>query len=202
MIDIDETKKIADGKLRTIYVHPDDENKIVKIYKFKNPLERQRKAVWYKFVLPLVKFDCNKRDLVEHSKARKTGAIIAKHICPYYGLEPTSRGIGLVGERICNQDGKTSQNVASCVKAKGICKLRSAIDELFYLLAENHILFRDAHSGNILVKQNLDDFTLVIIEGLGEGNFVPYSTYSKMLNAKKLYRKKQRLLDFLMREIS
>jgi len=197
MIDINDCKLINAGWQRLVFLHPYDANKILKVFKFENSLEHQRSSVWYKRLMPLAKFDKNLRDIAEHSKARSKGSNVTRHVCEIYGLEETTYGPALTAERVHNSDGSTSLTLYNYVEKHGIVSIRSAIDALFELLRDCHILFRDGHGKNIVVKQVDEQPVLVIVDGLGESNFIPYASLSKFLNGKKLHRKKLRLLKKL-----
>jgi hypothetical protein len=197
MIDIDDCTLIAAGRHRLVFAHPYDANKILKVFRFDRSPESQWSSVWYKRLMPLTKIDSNLRDIAEHRKALRKGRKVARHICELFDLEETSKGPALVGERVHNIDGNTSLTLSDYVNKHGIANVRSAIDVLFKQLSNSHVLFRDAHARNILVKQVDKQPVLVIVDGLGEANFIPYASLSKILNGWKLHRKKLRLVKTL-----
>ena len=153
MIDIDDCTLIAAGRHRLVFDHPYDANKILKVFRFDRSPEYQRSSVWYRRLMPQTKIDSNLRDIAEHRKALRKGSKVARHICELFGLEETSKGPALVGERVHNIDGNISLTLSDYVNKHGIANVRSAIDVLFKQLSDSHVLFRDAHARNILVKQ-------------------------------------------------
>jgi hypothetical protein len=194
MITIDENKLLAIGSSRLIFIHPNDNKKLIKVFKPSQSPEMRRRAVWYKRFRAREKLDENIRDLMEHQKARGKSNKTASSICNVYGIENTNLGEGLVEEHICNNDGKTSATLKDYVQCNGINIVKSYIDDLFELLTDNHILFRDAYEMNILVQELEVGFRLVVVDGLGENNLIPYASISKTLNARKLRHKKERMI--------
>ena len=194
MIIIDEGKLIATGSSRLIYIHPYNNKKLIKILRPSQSPAIQRKAIWYKRLQNLEKFNQNKRDLIEHQRARCKCHKVALHVCNVYGIENTSYGEGLVEEHIYNSDGKTSVTLKKYVQDNGINVVKVYIDDLFELFVDNHILFRDANETNILVQELETGFRLIVVDGLGESNLIPYASISRKLNGRKLRRKKKRMI--------
>jgi hypothetical protein len=194
MIIIDENKLIAIGSSRLIYIHPDNNKKLIKVFKPSQTPEMRRKTIWYKRFQSLEKFNENKRDFIEHQKARGKCHEAALSVCNVYGIEKTNYGDGLIEERICDIDGNTSITLKDYVQNNGLKIVSSNIDDLFDIFSNNHILFRDAYEMNILVQELDVEFRLVVIDGLGESNLIPYASFSKTLNARKLRHKKERMI--------
>ena len=197
MIIIDEAKLIATGTSRLIYIHPYNTKKLIKVFKPSQTPEKRRKAIWYKRLQSLDKFNENKRDLIEHQKARNKCQEIELHVCNVYGMETTNHGEGLVEDHICDSDGKTSVTLWTYVQNNGIEIVKEYIDEMFEIFADNHIVFRDGNEKNILVQRRDAGFGLIVVDGLGESNLIPYASVSKNLNKIKLHRKKDRMIKRL-----
>jgi hypothetical protein len=197
MIIIDEAKLLATGSSRLIYIHPDDDKKLIKVFKPSQTPEKRRKSIWYKRLQSLEKFNENKRDLIEHQRARGKGHKVKLYVCNIYGMETTNHGEGLVEDHICDRDGTTSVTLRTYVHNNGLDFVKEYIDDLFELFADNHILFRDGNEKNILVQDLDTGLRLIVVDGLGENNLIPYATISKKLNARKLRHKKERMIQRL-----
>ena len=119
---------------------------------------------------------------------------MAVFICPIDEIVETNLGPGLVCDLVTNENGQISLSLTEYVRKSGMEATRVQFDLLFELLTQHHILFRDANANNIMVQVQEGKEQLVIIDGLGESNIIPYASASKWLNARKLARKKARIL--------
>ncbi len=104
-------------------------------------------------------------------------------------------GRALVVEHVRNADGRTSDTLGAFVRRHGAAPVLPEIDVFFDRLADHHVVARDPHPKNILVREEPDGaLSLVLIDGFGDPNIIPLATMSKSLNRKKLMRKKSGLI--------
>lgn len=199
MITVDESLLVGSGGNRHVYLHPHDPGKILKIHKPHLTPKHLSQNKWFRRLVPLSHFDANRRDYAEHTKSRARHQELHRHICEIFGHVETNLGHAVIAEHIADTDGSTSLTLQNHA-AQGLPgDIIAPLRQLFTLLAKHHVRFRDANARNILVRRKNDRFDLVIIDGLGEANFIPYGTFSKAMNKRKLYRKADRLVDVLQK---
>ena len=138
MIQLTDDLIFAEGGRRYCFVHPDDSNKCIKTLSPNgDPRKRKNEAVWYKKLRPLSVFDDNKRELKSFRELEKKGEIVWNHFPRCYGIQPTSRGDGMVTDLIRDADGNVSKTVRQYVKAIGKTpEMLDALDEFFNLFSE------------------------------------------------------------------
>jgi len=200
MVDIDESKLIATGTRRRIYRHPGATDKIIKVF-WEDQVPAKRRALrWDRWFKSVRRFDDNENDYREFRRVKRRFGKAISCIYAIYGYADTPLGRGLVAEHVRNADGTTSETLASYVQKHGPSKILPALDTLFEQLARFHVVAKDPHAENIVVRE-LDGggLELVVIDGLGDNNVIPFATISKTLNRNKLMRKKQSLRRRVLR---
>ncbi|MCZ6496698.1 MAG: YrbL family protein [Alphaproteobacteria bacterium] len=194
LLAIDESKLIATGKWRNVYLHPEDETKVLKVYREDRTPADRRARHWYCRALPLSRFDANAKDIRQYRRVARKAPGMLDFICPLFGYAETTRGRALVAGHVRDTDGRTSETLRSYVLNNGLAKIAPALDGLFESLAAHHVTVEDPTAYNILVRQGGAGPELVIVDGLGDPTLIPYKTVSKRLNRRKLMRKKGKLL--------
>ena len=192
---IDDSNLIDSGTRRRIYQHPEDENKILKVFWEDQTPAHRRAQLWYGRFKSLLRFDDNENDYLQYRRAMKHATHPLSGIYTIFGYAETTQGRALVGEHVRDADGGTSVTLLNYLQDHGPSRIFPLVDGLFEELAVNHVVARDPHLENILVRKLEDNaLRLVIIDGLGDPNFIPLASISKKLNRKKLMRKKQTLI--------
>lgn len=192
---IDESMLVDAGTRRKIYRHPEDDNKILKVFREDQIPAKRRARLWYGRLKSLRRFDDNELDYLQYRRAMKHASGPLGCIYTIFGYAETTQGRALVGEHVRNADGATSVTLRRFLQDHGPAKILPLVDEFFEELAANHVVTKDPHLENILVRELAGGaLRLVIIDGLGDPNLIPFATLSKSLNRKKLMRKKQTLI--------
>ncbi len=193
LLAIDQSKLIATGKWRNVYLHPEDETKVLKVYREGRTPAARRARHWYWRVLPLSRFDANAKDVRQYRRVARKAPRMLDFICPLFGYAETTRGRALVAGHVRDDDGRTSETLRTYVLNNGFAKIAPALDGLFESLAAHHVTVEDPTALNILVRQGGGGPVLVIVDGLGDPTVIPYKTVSRRLNRRKLMRKKVKL---------
>jgi len=152
MIKLDTKFLLNSGHKRDIYQYPEDETKIIKIQKTKEKLK-----------------DDNYIEKIYYAHLQKREISFEK-IAKFYGEVQTSRGKGLVFEKITDYDKKVSRTLDEVISKNLISKneLIELINALGKYLKKNRIVFADISFANIMVwEYQKDKFDLKIIDGLG-----------------------------------
>lgn len=192
---IDDSDLIDSGTRRKIYRHPEDENKILKVFWEDQMPARRRAKIWYGRFKSDLRFDDNENDYRQYRRAMEHAPRPLDGIYTIFGYAETTQGRALVGEHVRDADGKTSETLLSYLRKHGPSRILPLVDGLFEELAIHHVVARDPHLENILVRKlEGGALRLVIVDGLGDPNFIPFATISRRLNRKKLMRKKKTLI--------
>lgn len=194
MIKLTDDLIFAEGGRRYCFVHPDDPNKCVKTLSPNgDPRKRKKEAVWYKKLRPLAMFDDNKRELKSFQELEKKGAAVWSHFPHYYGIQPTSRGDGIVTDLIRDADGNISKTVRQYVKARGKTnELLVALELFFDLFRQYLIITRDILDHNLVVQVGSEKLVIYMIDGFGSSEVIPFSLFLKKVGSRKVSRKIKR----------
>lgn len=172
MVELKKELLLGDGGERLVFIHPDDNNKVIKvlqpgikIHNFQNELEFK----YYDFLTK------KNRDFSNITKC--------------FGYIDTNLGKGLVFERVLDFDGQDSKFLRNCLNDNIFSEAqeKEILEDLKTYLFKNEILFIDCSSHNVFCKKISEDkYTLIIYDGLGaRRDGIKLSLYMKS----KLYTK-------------
>jgi len=194
MIKLTDDLIFAEGGRRYCFVHPDDSGKCIKTLSPNgDPVKRRKEAVWYKKLRPLSMFDDNKRELKSFQELEKKGEAVWSHFPRYYGIQPTSRGDGIVTDLIRDKNGTVSKTVRQYVKACGKTpELLVALEKFHDLFRDYLIVTRDILDHNLVVQVGTEKLTIYMIDGFGSSEMIPFSRWIKPVAKRKVTRKTER----------
>ncbi|WP_185802840.1 YrbL family protein [Pontivivens nitratireducens] len=197
ILDIEKCTFVAAGSLREVYVHPDDDDVLVKVVRADvvgpdgHPVQRngKRRRPWGVYL-------SFRREIDEYLIAARNQISTPDFRLPFarpLGLAATTRGLGLLVERISDH-GETVPTLASLHKDGKLTQEHiAALHRFFEYCIEHHIVLGDAHLGNLVVDPQ-DSDRLICIDGFGEKTLIPVHRYSRRLNERMLRRKMARVL--------
>ena len=119
-------------------------------------------------------------------------------VAKFHGNVETNYGIGAVIDLIRDADGQISKTIAHYLSSasetlsnyKGLAR---ALPALKHYLVSEKIITRNLNVTNMLYKRNDDaNGTLVIIDNIGNYDFIPICNYINFLAVKKIMRKWRR----------
>lgn len=171
--------KIGEGLERTVWLHPERNDRVVKIRK------------------PSAVFDRNRSDWELFLEKR---TVAADHIAVHFGFEETSLGSGLVCEFVQDEGGLPSKSVKACLRLGELSveEARIRLLDLYDWTISNEIPICDSNLGNILYQRR-GGRRLVIVDGFGFSHglywrivkkFTPLIYYNNL-------RKRRRSLRYL-----
>jgi len=180
---------LAKGGHRTCYVHPEDKNKILKVFTSgKGPRERRKNEPFSKKVRPLYRFDDHLKDLKAYRSLAKKGDGVWKHFPKCFGLIETDLGKAICMELIRTNGDQMAPTVADYLKKNGLTHdLKNAIDDLFSFLLNNCIITRDLGAQNLVIKKGIG-YQIYIVDGIGNTDLIPIANFSKRWARKKIER--------------
>lgn len=194
MIELNDDLLFAEGGRRYCFVHPDDPNKCVKtLSENGDPIRRRKESKWFKRLRPLSKFDDNLRELESFHELLRHHEVVWNHFPRCYGIQSTNRGDGIVTDLIRDKDGLVSKTVRQYIKAFGKTDpLREALDQFFDCLQQECVVTRDILDHNIVAQVRPDGLRIVIIDGFGSSEVIPFSLWFQSIGQRKVARKIER----------
>lgn len=175
-------EKIGIGKEKACYVHPQDQNKAIKI-----PLGEVR-----------VQTD---REIRYYHKLLKRN-ISYSHMPQFYGLVTTNLGEGYVVDLVRDFDGEISKSLEWYLQnGYALDDFSPHLHALKKYFLQNRIIFNhDMYEGNLLVKKiSAENMQLVIIDGIGDVVFIQWPNNIPAFVRLKIERRWQRFWRRLVR---
>lgn len=177
---------LGSGHQRECYIHPEDGTKVIKVLKKTNKVENKRNQNLIEFIYYELIADMD----IDYS-----------HLPLCYGWVNTSRGVGLIFDRVMNHDGTDVISFYEAVSA-GLLdgkKEIALLKELAAYLDANKLIFVDPVLTNLMLKRTSEDsYKLMITDGLGARkislkyllqNYLPYYKSYKIFKQKlKLFK--------------
>ncbi len=152
MLKLQEQACIGKGAERKCYVHPEYDDRVIKI----EYIEKKDR-------------DQNRLDVLYYAHIAKKD-ISFSHIAKYHNKADTNYGKGLVFEYIKDYNKQPSCTLENIIKKEVLSKktVDTLLTELQHYLEKNCIVFGDVVLSNILCQQTAaHKWKLVIIDGLG-----------------------------------
>ncbi|MFY4785717.1 YrbL family protein [Aliarcobacter butzleri] len=145
-INLKEKFLLAKGSERSVYVHPKDESKVIKVL-YNQKSKNNQNEIEYKYY----KYLENKK-------------VSFEHITNCYGWINTNLGKGLIFDRV------EAIQLTYFIKNKLLDEehLTLLLEDLKLYLEKNQILFTDVATLNVMCKKiSENNYKLIIIDGLG-----------------------------------
>lgn len=152
MINLSNAEVIGEGHERTCYQHPLDALKVIKV---------PREGVRFR--------NQNGIDLIYYKYLKKSGKDLSLiPVC--YGFENTNIGIGLVTEKIVNDDNTPVVSMLDIIRNSmlELSEIDGMLSRLISYLKSNNIIFADVGLSNVLCrKKKSGGYDIFIVDGLG-----------------------------------
>lgn len=182
MVRVDENLFIGEGRNRKCYIHPSDKNLCIKISSKKGLRSSNRERRYFK-------------RLHWYSKNMKM-------ISDYRGTIKTNLGNGDMFELIRDSDGSISKSLKyylSLNDENTNSQVIEQIEKLRIYLTKVYILISDLGLDNILLqKDSNNNLKLMVIDGIGDNNQVPFLEFIKPLGLKRSAKKWEQLKSRIM----
>lgn len=175
MIKIDPATLVGKGLHRECFEHPDNPNWCVKIIVAGNSNENHREAAYY------------------GQLARR--GISWEMLTRFHGLVETNLGEGAVFDLVRDYTGEVSGTLARYLNSEELmtshsAALAEALTALKAYLLENRVITMTLKTKNILFQRAADGQSkLVIVDNVGNSDFIPVANYSAFLARLKIQRK-------------
>lgn len=191
MLRLAHIEPFAIGGTRRCYVHPDDETLCVKVLRGdRTPSARRAVATGWRQLKRLGSFDDQRKELKAYRHLTRRGQLDWSHVPRFYGTVETDRGLGIVTALLRDWDGGYPKNLEELLPGGMNDVLDAAIAEFKDWLRRNLFLTRDLLPHNIIaVADGPERYRLVIVDGIGNSEFVPLSHWFKVCARLKIERK-------------
>lgn len=175
MLTLDSSQLIGRGLRRECYFHPEDESKCIKIVVIGDHKETVREQSYYR--------------LLERRK------ISWNMLARFYGNIETNRGEGAVFELIRDYTGEVSKtlehyfsvNNGSDLNYQALTRSLPLLKE--YLLQWKIVTLAIKPQNIVYRRVNPDEADLVVIDNIGNSDFIPICNYVDRMAARKIKRK-------------
>jgi hypothetical protein len=179
-IDLSGRIPLAKGRKQSVYEHPEDKTKLVKVLT-EGPEPRRLLPRYSE--LRYGSFRSWHREISEYLSLLNRGVPEIDRLSVFHGLASTTLGPGLLVEKLTGADGQLAPTLRQMVRAtapqsreRGI--LAEEVRDLLMDLEHGRIIVADLHAGNIVRAQERNG-RLVVIDGLGERTLIPMTQFSR-----------------------
>jgi len=182
-LDISNAEVIASGKERTCYIHPLDPHKCIKVKKTTASKQHERERRYFQRL------------------SRRNLPWI--HVPAFYGTVETNFGPGNVFSMVRDFDGSISRDLRCMAGQIDHDRIIAAAEELKQYFIKWHIITCDMNPGNFLIQRlSPETFRMVMIDGVGNREFIPVSTYCFWMCRWKMRRRWRKFDGKLARVLS
>ena len=182
----------AVGGTRLCFVHPHDSNKCIKVLRHdRTPQARRKLTKGIKKFRPKKHWDDQRKELNAYQQLlqRDTEAVWY-HIPEFFGSVKTDLGLGIVTQVFRSHDGNFPRNLEQEVPFGIDDSLRAGLAEFKRWLRQELVVTRDLLPHNIIVvRESEEHCRLMIVDGLGNSEWIPVSTWFRSFARRKIERK-------------
>ena len=180
------------GGTRECYLHPTNTNKCIKVLRDdRTPEKRRRLVKGIKRFRRLKHWDDQyKEQTAYHQIAQRHGNMLWRHIPEFFGVVDTDKGLGIVTRVFRNFDGNFPLNLDQQIPLGIDEPLQFALVEFKAWLRKELVLTRDLLPHNIIaVRDSVQSCRLVIVDGIGNSEWIPVSSWFRFVARQKIERK-------------
>ena len=191
MLRLADLDPFAVGGTRRCYVHPDDATRCVKVLRPDRTPRARRAAItgWRRFKR-LASFDDQRKECKAYRHLKRRGQLDWSHVPKFHGTVATDQGVGIVTALYRDWDGAYPKNLEELLPAGMTPAIQAAIEEFKGWLRRELFLSRDLLPHNIIaVADSRERYRLVIVDGIGNSEFIPLSHWFRWCARLKIERK-------------
>lgn len=185
------------GGTRYCFQHPEHRDRCVKVLRPDRTGEaRKLLRRDFKRYLPARYLDDQRKEIIAYTQLLKGASEgLWHHVPRYYGTEDTDMGIGIVTELMRNTDGSWPENLESLLPAGMTEELETGIDTFVAAVRRERILSRDLLPHNIIAVREDSGFRVMLVDGIGNAELIPLSTWFGFFADRKTARKTERFRE-------
>lgn len=203
ILDVKELKKLGEGGYKTVYQHPGDPNKVIKLmrpqrvaedgtFKKHGRLKKHSMQGMYRQF---------RREIIQYLQLCKTNYKYRNFSFPIetpYDFVPTTIGLGLSTEKILAPSGQV-ESLADLVKKKKFgAKHAVALEKFFQDCIDLHVVFGEVNANGILYTESRNGRPeFVLVDGIGEKLVIPVRSCLKFNNTRYVKKVKKEICQSL-----
>ncbi|MFK7830590.1 MAG: YrbL family protein [Congregibacter sp.] len=194
MLKLKHSKPIFVGGTRYCFQHPEHANRCVKVLRpDRTGVARKQLRKDFKRYLPARFLDDQRKEIKAYSELlTRASEPLWRHVPRYHGTQETDMGIGIVTQLMRNVDGSWPKNLQQLLADGVDAQLQEGIDVFVHAVADLRILSRDLLPHNIIAVRELSGYRVMLVDGIGNAELIPLSTWSRFFADRKTARKIQR----------
>lgn len=196
MIELRHTRPLFVGGTRYCFQHPQHRDQCIKVLRpDRTGAARKLLRKDIKRWLPARFLDDQRKEIVAY-KALLVGATerLWRYVPRYYGTVDTDMGIGIVTQLMRNSDGTWPENLRTLLPQGACIELRDGLDEFLSAVVELRILSRDLLAHNIIAVREDNQYRVMVVDGIGNAELIPVSSWLDGFARRKTQRKVARFL--------
>jgi len=206
MIELRTRTPIAIGQLRQIFEHPSDPDLLVKVVRPEAIAARWGGARrWYKRIPRALHYTGYVRELKEYIAIQARTPQGNPPIARMVGIVHTDMGLGLVSEKVRDNDGAAGPTLAKLYEQhRGFAPwVEDALVVFMRDLQACNVIVGDLHAWNLVYgSDSRAGPRMVLVDGFGEKNIVPRNSISRFLNQynnRRLFKRMRKQLVHLVK---
>ncbi|MBA6411526.1 hypothetical protein H2508_00130 [Parahaliea sp. F7430] len=181
MLSLDNAIVLGKGLHRICFQHPNDAALCVKIVYNGNLQESEREQTYYQIL----------------QRRLKDWSLIPR----FHGTRLTSKGMGAIFDRIHDSDGSTSKTLQHYLDDNNLShgeqdEILQSLERLYRYQLDNAVVSMNLKPANIAYQKTSTGNHCVIIDNLGNSDWIPLATHCAPFARLKIKRKWQRFERF------
>ncbi|WOJ94474.1 YrbL family protein [Congregibacter variabilis] len=194
MLKLKNSRPLFVGGTRYVFQHPEHANRCIKVLRpDRTGTARKILRKDFKRHLPARFLDDQLKEIKAYrellSRASET---LWRYVPRYHGTEETDMGVGIVTQLMRNADGSWPKNLEQILSNGTDPALEAGIEEFVDAVGKLRILSRDLLPHNIIAVKEDSGYRVMLVDGIGNAELIPLSTWSGFFARRKTQRKIRR----------
>jgi len=192
MVLVENLKLLGQGTQKTVYEHPDDYNKAIKVMKPKHATANGGRAGQHYLRAHRSQgiYRQFRRELLQYLQLCKNNYSNQNLTFPVetiYGFIATDQGLGLITEKVISPNDSPLTLYELATENTFSDKHAKALGQFFDDCCELHIVFGEVNIAGIMYTEQRQDFPeFVLVDGIGEKLLIPFRAMSRSINSRKI----------------
>lgn len=185
------TRPLFVGGTRYGFQHPRHADRCVKVLRpDRTGAARRVTRRDFKRWLPARFLDDQRKEVAAYrALLPRAGEALWRHVPRYYGTVDTDMGVGIVTQLLRNADGACADNLQALLPRGLDSELAAGIDEFLRAVVHLRILSRDLLPHNVVAVREAGACRVVLVDGIGNAELIPLSSWSGYFADRKTARK-------------
>ena len=201
IVDLGDAQPIAVGTYRDVYVFPERPDTVVKVLRpgvGHQPNRPIRNFLKERSTRQLYRFMFREYEAFLEAKLRQMTSPGPLPISELYWLQRTSRGLGMVAERVRGRSGGPALSLGDLKRAEGIDDpMLQALNSFIARMEALDVVANDTNPENVLLDDSLDSPRFLLVDGFGDPNPIQVKRLSPNLRKRSRARRWVHIAEYL-----